>query len=167
LLFKNAARRVSLIGLMGLTVTVIAGLAYWDSVRESTAALDELAEGQATLAATLAAALGTRATGGKPLGEAEMLQGARAVGSLGTTLVLLHRPGDDTFSTPSGAAIRSAPLLAAINHGLPSATIPRNEAGALGLPPRTAVAGIARVDGLWPARSTSGIGKPGRAAGWC
>jgi signal transduction histidine kinase len=147
LLFKNAARRVSLIGLMGLTVTVIAGLAYWDSVRESTAALDELAEGQATLAATLAAALGTRATGGKPLDEAEMLQGARAVGSLGTTLVLLHRPGEDTFSTPSGTAIRSAPLLAAINRGLPSATIPRNEAGALGLAPRTAVAGIARVAG--------------------
>jgi two-component system, NtrC family, sensor kinase len=150
---KNAARRVSLIGLMGLAMAVIAGLAYWDSARESGAALDELAEGQGALATTLAAALRAGATGDPPLDESEMLRRARTVGSLGATLVLLHRPGDDTFATPGGGAIRSAPVLAAINRGTPSAKIPRNEAAALGLPARAAVAGIARVDrtsgGTW------------------
>lgn len=144
---RNASR--SLIGLMGLTVAIVAGLAYWDSARESKAALDDLADGQATLAATLAAALRTGVAPGTPLDESAILRGARGVGGLGTLLVLLHRPGDNTLSAPSGKAIHSAPILAAIDRGQASATISRNEAAVLGLPPRTAVAGIAAVD---PAR---------------
>ncbi len=144
---KNAAsRRTGLAAAMALSVAFIGGLAYWDAERESAAALDELAEGQATLARALAASLHSRVAAGSSSGEIELLQGARTVERPGVLAVMLHRQGDPALSTTSGARIRSIPILEALDHGASAVTIPRQQAASLGLAPRTAVAGIARVD---------------------
>ena len=142
---RAATRRIGLGVAMALTVTFIAGLAYWDAERASAAALDELAEGQARLAGALAASLRPRVAAGSSLGETELLQGARTVERPGALAVMLHRPGEQTLLATSGARIRSSPILEALAHGASAVKIPRDQAAALGLPPRTAVAGIARV----------------------
>jgi len=144
---KNAAsRRTGLAAAMALSVALIAGLAYWDAERESAAALDELAEGQATLARALAAALQSRVAAGSASGEIQLLQGVRTVERPGVLAVMLHRQGDRALFTTSGARTRSIPILDALDHGASAVTIPRDQAASLGLAPRTAVAGIARVD---------------------
>lgn len=141
-----ATRRLGLVGAMALTVALIAGLAYWDAERESAAALDELAEGQATLAGALAASLHSGVAAGSSLDETALLQGARTVERPGVLAVMLHRQGDQTILTTRGARIRSIPILEALAQGASAVKIPRDQAASLGLPPRTAVAGIARVD---------------------
>ena len=61
---KGTTRKLGLIGAMALTVAFIAGVAYWDAERESAAALDELAEEQATVARALATAFEAGGRGG-------------------------------------------------------------------------------------------------------
>lgn len=141
-----ATRRIGLALAMALTVALLAGLAYWDSEQESAAALDELAEGQATFAGALAASLHSRVPAGSPLDETELLQGARTVERPGLLAVMLHRRGEQMILTTSGARIRSIPILEALDHGASAVKIPRDQAAGLGLPLRMAVAGIARID---------------------
>ncbi len=143
------ARNIRLIGAMVLIVAAIAALSYWDARRESDAALQDFADEQTTLARALAASFSSRvagATTGAILSSLRSVERAQA-------LVLLARragagagAGDGRLLTTSGGVVTSATVTDALAHGLAAARIPRDEASALGLPERTALAGLAHVD---------------------
>src|ERR1022692_3223164 len=132
-------RNVRSIAPMALIVALIAGLAYWDAARESTAALDQLAERQVTLARGLAALL-------RPAGDAELSALLRAVERPNVLAVLVHRAGESALLATDGSRVSSALVLGALDRGAVSVKIPRDEAAAFRLPARTALAGIAHVD---------------------
>jgi two-component system NtrC family sensor kinase len=159
---------VKLIAAMVGMVALIAGLAYWDAARESAAALDQLAEREATLAGALAALVARPAQPEPgPVAEADLLARLRSVERPRALAVLIHRPGEATLRATSGLSIPSAPLVDALARGASSVRIPRDQAAAFGLPARTALAGIAHVNG----RMAGQVGDGGRgdrlaAAGW-
>ena len=129
---------------MGLTVLVVAGLAYWDAIRESDAALRDLAERQATVARAFGVTLNARGVGAAADGPLrEILRRAEQSGSW---RLFIHRAGDASLLTTGGQALASARVLAAIARGERAVRIPREEAAAFGLPARTAIAGIAYSD---------------------
>jgi two-component system NtrC family sensor kinase len=102
------------------TVLAIAVLAYWDDRRESEAALADFAGEQVTLAASLA---------------------GRSVESPGRVVVLDDDEG--ALVARDGRQVRSPVIERAIAEGADSVRLSRPEAAALGLPERTALAGVA------------------------
>jgi two-component system NtrC family sensor kinase len=109
----------AIVSWMIATVVAIGLLAYWDDQRESSAALDDFAHEQVLLATGLArGALQAQ-------GEILVLEWS------GATLVA------------GGRIVRSPPIERAIAAGVASVRLARPEAAALGLPERTAMAGIA------------------------
>jgi signal transduction histidine kinase len=107
---------------MIVAVVAIGLLAYWDDQRESSAALEDFAREQVTLATGLA--------GGE-------------VQSSGRVLVLESRGAG--LRTRDGRDVRSPAIESAIAAGAESVRLGRPEAASLGLPERTALAGIASV----------------------
>jgi signal transduction histidine kinase len=103
---------------MSATVAAVGVLAYWDDQRESNAALDDFAREQVTLA---------RAAAGAPVE--------------GPDVVVLREEGDALVSKQRGA-VRAPAIQAAMARGQDSVRLSRPEAAALGLPERTAMAGI-------------------------
>jgi signal transduction histidine kinase len=112
----------SIVAGMIVTVLAIGLLAYWDDQRESSAALADFAREQVTLATSLA--------GGE-------------VPSDGRVLVLESRGRG--LRTRDGREVRSPSIESAMAAGSDSVRIGRPEAASLGLPERTALAGIAPV----------------------
>jgi signal transduction histidine kinase len=106
---------------MTATIAVVGALAYWDDQRESDAALDDFAREQVTLA---------RSAAGTPVE--------------GPGIVVLHQEGGALVSKQRGA-VRAPAIEAAVTQGRDSVRLSRPEAAALGLPERTAMAGIAHV----------------------
>jgi signal transduction histidine kinase len=133
---------------MVLVVCAIAGLAYVDAARESTAALEDFAEEQATLANALGAALRLRATGPQQMTESDLLAGLRSVERPNALVILVGHPGDRRLHGTDGRQVVSDRLAGALARQDTVVRIPRNESAPLGLPPRTALAGLARVDGV-------------------
>ncbi len=145
---------------MLLVLVLVTGLAYWDEDRESKAALDDFAAEQSTLASSLAAGLSahfaTLRTTPVPLPfprsidlpptQAALLVAARAAEHPGESLVLLQPPGSSDFRTTEGTEVTSDALRAASRAKQTSLRLTRREAAALGLPERTAFAGLAVVD---------------------
>jgi signal transduction histidine kinase len=144
---KGRLRGVTLALAMVASVAAVAALAYWDAARESAAALEDFAEEQRTLAAALGAALRVRSDEGAPIAEPVVLKELRAVARDRTLAIYLHRPGEPTLRSTEGARLSSARLIDAIDRGDTVLRVPREEAAAFGLPARTALAGISRVDG--------------------
>ncbi|HEY2731141.1 MAG TPA: ATP-binding protein [Polyangia bacterium] len=144
---RSALRRVALIAAMVATVVAVAGVAYWDAERESAAALQDFAQEQSTLAAALGSALRVRTTRGRPIEQSEALSEMRSVERARSLAILLHRPGGATFRATDGRELSSPRLVDALAAGQAIVRIPRDEAGAFGLPARTALAGLSRVDG--------------------
>jgi signal transduction histidine kinase len=112
--------RTIVVGMIA-TVVAIGVLACWDDLRESDAALADFAHEQVTLAASVA---------GGPVGEP------------GRVLVLEPTPAGLAVRGES-RVLRSPVIERAIAAGLDSVRLSRPEAAALGLPERTALAGIA------------------------
>jgi two-component system NtrC family sensor kinase len=136
-----------LAGMAGI-VTVVAGLAAWDAERESAAALGQFAERGVTLSRALAAVIARPAqVAGGPLAEADLLARLHTVERPRALVLLVHRPGEEVLRATDGTEVRSAPVSEALARGASSARIPRDEAAVFGLPARTALAGIARIDG--------------------
>jgi signal transduction histidine kinase len=134
---------------MLVVIAIVTGLAYWDEERESKAALEDFAAEQSTLAASLAANLSVRlamAPEGKVTAPADVLLGAMHVEQPGEVVVLLRAPGSTDFRTMDGHSVTSATLGVALDQGRTSARLGRPEAAVLGLPERTAFAGLATVD---------------------
>jgi len=127
---------------MGLAVLVVAGLAYWDAIRESEASLREMADGQAAVARALGVTLDAlRAAGAGADGQLRaILQRAERPGA--SHLFVVHA-GAGVLTSTAGQPVGSARVLNAIARRERAVRIPREEASAFGLPARTAIAGIA------------------------
>ncbi len=123
---------------------LVMGLAYWDEQRESEAALEDFAAEQSKLAAGLAASLSVVDLGVAPT---TLLLAVSQVEHPGDTLVLLRSPGSTDFVTTGGRRVTADTLRAALAENRTSVRLTRPEAAALGLPERTAFAGLANVDG--------------------
>jgi two-component system NtrC family sensor kinase len=127
---------------MGLAVLVVAGLAYWDAIRESEAALRELASVQATAARSLGITLDAlRAAGAGS--DAHVLTVLGRIEGAGPARLFVHQRGDATLRSVDGRTVASRRIIDAIDHHERMVRIPREEAAAFGLPARTAIAGVA------------------------
>jgi signal transduction histidine kinase len=149
----------SLVALMVSAVALVAALAWWDEQRESSAALDDFAQEQATLAASVASNLQIRlrhlpANGAPPSNGAaltELLSGVDLpeVGRVerpNEVIVLVRAPGMRALYTSDRRLVESAPLRDALDRGAATVRLTRPEAAALGLPERTAIGGLAGID---------------------
>jgi len=122
-------------------VSGVAGVAYWDARRESAAALQDFAQEQATLAEALSVALKNRGA------TDDLLAGMRPIERAKALVILARRAGASTWRTTLGGELSAPQLNEALARGEKVVRIPREEAEQFGLPPRTALAGLARVEG--------------------
>jgi signal transduction histidine kinase len=81
------------------------------------------------------------------LSMSSLTAGFRAIDRPNAAMVLLLPPGAGQFHAADGRVVASEELRAALERGEASLRLPRPQAAALGLPRRTAVAGLAWVDG--------------------
>jgi two-component system NtrC family sensor kinase len=144
-----------------LAVAIVAALlllgsvTFLDEERGAEASFADFAAEQARVAQTAAAALAPRVEG-QPAGAqvTDVLRDAalrlRALEEPGDVVVLVRPPGMTAgLLTLDGVHAASAPIEAKITSGAANGAwvrLTHPEAAALGLPPRTAVAGLARID---------------------
>jgi signal transduction histidine kinase len=153
--------RKRLIGAMVLAVALIAALAYWDTKRESEAALDDFAAEQATLATSIGADLAARlaharATGAEPAAPpARLFDGIDGVEQPHRVRLLVAPPGGGPLRGIDGAVVDAPEIQRAVAEGRSRLWLSRSEAAALGLPARRAACGISLVPdgsaGKWAA----------------
>ena len=130
---------------MVVTVLVVGGLAYWDAIRESDAALRDLANVQAASAQSLGITLDALRAGGFA-GDAQLPGILDQIQRAGSARLFVRRPGDPALRSASGGTLASARLDEAMRQHRRTVRIPRDEAPAFGLPARTAMAGIAYAE---------------------
>ncbi|HVV52279.1 MAG TPA: hypothetical protein VHO06_21600, partial [Polyangia bacterium] len=135
-------RRRSLVAAMAFAVAAVALLASWDADREAARALADFAADQATLARALAAVaeVSARTDPGRVAAD------VAAVPRPADTVVLLRPAGGGAFVGTGGRAQAAPEIAGAFARGETIARLTRPEAAALGLPTRTAWAGLARAD---------------------
>ena len=161
-------------GLMLLAIAAIAGLAYVDEEREGAAALADFAQEQTTLAQSLAMALSSQLSSAlhdastvppsQPVERPEipsvlerysslMVRPSGAAEQPNRVMVLLQPPDTAKFYTTDGRFIAAPEIHAALAEGQTYLRLAPAEAGRLGLPARTALAGLSRLDtgatGAW------------------
>jgi signal transduction histidine kinase len=128
----------------------VAAIAYLDARREAAAALADFGEEQAARARAVASAIEARA----PRADAPFTP------ALGAVMRGLEQPGRVVLllATPrarlvnaNGAPVDSPPIAEGVRASAPWVRLARPEAAALGLPARTAFAGIAALPGGDPA----------------
>jgi two-component system, NtrC family, sensor kinase len=142
----------SLIVLMVLAVAAVALLELWDQQRESSSALDDFAQDQAALAASVAAGMSARLD--VPAGDhaidraalpARLLMGALSLERPGAARLLVLGP-DGRLRGSDGSEVECAPVRDAITAERTAVWLSRSEAAELGLRPRRAAAGLGRID---------------------
>ena len=138
----TTVKRHSLVAAMIVAVAAVALLASWDADREASRALADFAAEQATLARALGAVVQVSARAD----PARVVADVEAVPRPAETVVLLRRAGSPAFLGAGGRPIAAPALDAALARGAATARLSRPEAAALGLPTRTAGAGLARGD---------------------
>ncbi len=138
--------RAALAATMIATVVCVAGFAYWDAERESAAALEDLAQEQATLANALGSGLRVRGLRNPTPGTREVLGEIRSIERDKSLTILVRAPGTSELRATDGREMSSPRLMEAVRSGQSVVRIPREEAAAFGLPARTALAGLSRVD---------------------
>jgi two-component system NtrC family sensor kinase len=146
-----AASRRSIQWWMAVALGAMALLAYWDARRESAAALEDFGSEQATLAESVATALRgglllTILSSRDPDPTKTALAGVASVERPGERLVLLTPHGSTRWRRSDGRAFPVAALDAAAGADDHWARLSRPAAAALGLPERTAIAGLSRVE---------------------
>ncbi len=174
---RARVRTPSLLLWMALAIGVVALAAYLDEQREFAAALADFAGEQTALAQAIGTALSAQlvrtdasalapAVGGTVTSSAdvdtrlklaqkakEFLVAARAAERPPLVRLLLQGPFGPGLSTSDGRIIRCLPIEGGLNRGASWIRLSRREAASLGLPARTAMAGLAKVDagnaGLW------------------
>jgi signal transduction histidine kinase len=80
------------------------------------------------------------------LASSALMVGAAAIERHAGTLLLVAPPHSDQFLTPDGAVVASPPLVRTIAEGATHVRLSRADSAALGLPERTAMAGLSHVD---------------------
>lgn len=159
------ARRSALAVAVVVSIVAIIAAASWSAASDRDAAVADFSHGQALLATAVGTAFEDRldhyltrrgiadasheaADSGRELPDdaiIALLDSARNLGTPSELLVLVGRPGQRGFLTLDRRVIASTRLRSAIDNGDTAAIVPREEAPSFGLPPRKAVAGIARV----------------------
>ncbi|MEO6603452.1 MAG: HAMP domain-containing sensor histidine kinase [Polyangiaceae bacterium] len=158
----------SLMMWMVLAIAAVAVLAFWDAQREFAAALKDFAGEQTALAQAIATAL--RAQQASPGPSAGLAQGAtgntprilsatdeprtqrflaevRAIERPHLVRLFIQLPGSPAGLTASdGSVVRSPAIESGLASGASWVRLARSDASALGLPARTAMAGLSRVD---------------------
>ncbi len=160
---------VTLVVWMLVAIAAVSLLAYWDQLREADRSLEDLANAQATLAQGLSLALGERLAAverEKAAGDArprieqvteQVLASISALERPGARRVFVRPPAHDGWIGAADGRTVQAPALTVLPPSAASEPramlVSRPDAADLGLPPRTAVAGVARVDagplGTW------------------
>lgn len=163
---RRATRPWTQILIMLLSVASVGVLAFVDEERESSAALQDFAGEQAALAQGLVTgllsnqALRPDASSGfarspgqsieDPLRIRDVLD---AVGVPSQRVALLRSAGSRVFMNAAGQAFPRPDFEAALSHGQTTARLSPEDAVQLGLPARTAMAGLARLEagpaGVW------------------
>jgi len=176
---ESLARRVrtpSLLLWMALAIGAVALAAYFDEQREFAAALADFAGEQTALARTMGTALSSQLVqtdastlpvlGVSDTSEAsvqtrlklaqktkEFLLAARAAERPHLVRLFVQGPFGLGLATSDGSILRSPPIEAGLASGASWLRLSRRDAASLGLPARTAMAGLAKVDagraGLW------------------
>ncbi len=130
----------SIIVWMVLTIAGVGCIAYWDDQRESAAALADFAHEQVALARTAAASLELADS----LGESDLpLTALRRIEEPESVIVLVG--SNENLVSTQGVLVHSEAIQSALANGQESTYLSRTDASALGLPARTATAGIARA----------------------
>jgi signal transduction histidine kinase len=152
-------------------IAVVTGLAWWDEQREAGAALQDLQSEQAILAESIAGALrvdrapvADALSTARPKGaDSNALSTARPkgadsnalrdwldvhprLGRPGELVLLLAAPNETSLHAADGTIVDCPPLRDAFDRGLTTLRLTRPEAAQVGLPARTAMAGLAHVD---------------------
>jgi two-component system NtrC family sensor kinase len=131
-------------------VAMVAVIAYWDAAREASAALADFAAAQVALANGLATPVTTRLPElSSPATAPAALASLRRVEVPGRVLLLLGSEGRDGLLRTDGSVARASVIESAIARREPWVRLSREEAAALGLPPRTAIGGIAELGDGW------------------
>jgi two-component system, NtrC family, sensor kinase len=131
---------------VGIGIAILIGLAYWDAARASRAALDDLADEQATLARGVAATLAVRPGGFGREAVDRVLQELTSVGRQGALRLFLLPPDSARLEASDGRAVASDMVVDAARRGDHIVRLPRTEAKDLGLPARAAFVGLAPVE---------------------
>jgi two-component system NtrC family sensor kinase len=136
---------------MGLAIVLVTALAFWGEERASRDALADFARSQSTLAEALAASvraeLAAHALGpSQSLAPTVLLRDLHAIERRGAVRVLLASPGRSGLSAADGSEVHSLLLEAAVKSGNDALRLSRAEAASLGLPSRTAIVALQRVD---------------------
>jgi signal transduction histidine kinase len=134
--------RGRLLAAMIAAVAAVAVLASWEADREATRALAEFGAEQATLAR----ALGAVVTASGQADPRLVLAAMEPVPRPSDTVVLIRRSGAPDFLAPGGRTLAAPPIAEAFARGDTVTRLGRPEAAAVGLPLRTAWAGLAKVD---------------------
>jgi len=137
----------SVLAWMVFAIALVAVLAYWDEERESAASLDDFAQEQAKLARGLGVSLAVAVPATAADGDlAPVLARLGAADQPGAVRVLVRAPSHDGLLSTAGTTVHAAPIEAALDSATPWVRLSRAEASELGLPARTAMAGVAPVD---------------------
>jgi two-component system NtrC family sensor kinase len=140
--------RVSLVVGMVVALVGVALVAYWGARRESAAALVDFGTDQARLAESVAAALRPRLVASVD----EPDPGPRALAEIATlehassSVVLLMRHERGVWRRVDGSTIAAPEVDAAVASGASWARLSRPASASLGLPERTAMAGLATIE---------------------
>jgi len=132
-------------------VAVIAGVAalgYWDERREYAATLDDFAQEQATLARSVADDIQGRLLEAAPESDAKVAELLRGVNHLGgpSALAVVAQTPTGAILTVDGREVRLPELASALAEGHATVRLAGAQAARLGLPERTAMAGLAHLD---------------------
>jgi signal transduction histidine kinase len=165
----NSGRKVktpSLLFWMMLAIGAVAIVAYWDEQREFAAALKDFGSEQSVLAEAVAttlrmeldgeasaapdATVGPRANSASRLRRAfkadRFLAAVRSVERPHLVRLFVRGPFGAGLAAADGTVVRSPVLEDGFSHNDTSLRLSRADAAALGLPARTAMAGLATVD---------------------
>lgn len=161
--YSTRRSRTLLLMVVGVAVVAVAGL--WDAQRQAADALRQFTWDQHLLAVALSTQLPPRGSASNESRRGvvgSFLGAARTLESEGRVVVLLHRRDRRGFLLSDGRVFDSQPLLLALDQGAPGITLDREAARQLGLRPRSAVAGLARLP--WPDERGAAIAVVGSAS---
>jgi two-component system NtrC family sensor kinase len=141
---------------MVLAIAAVTVLAWWDDQREADAALHDLETQQTVVAASLAASLRAHLAlierDAVHIADARVASAAQLLGAdppserTSDLTVFLAVPGDPSLHATDGRTVASPALRAALDGNVRALRLERPQAAEVGLPARTAMAGLAHVD---------------------
>ncbi|MBS2021930.1 MAG: HAMP domain-containing histidine kinase [Deltaproteobacteria bacterium] len=142
-LTDGSRRRLMLGVAMASAVALVAALSAWDEARESAAALDEFGQEQATLAGSIAVGMASR-LGSASTDTRAILEFTSRFDRPRDCVVLVRPSGSPAWLDATGRESHVDAVDRALDLGLGSTRLSREESASLGLPQRMSLAGISR-----------------------